>query len=140
MNSYHQQLDFELSSLGREIATAGDRAEAHLARTGPPVGTASSRDNTISVTVSPGGTPQDIRIDNAALNLGPDALAEELVRLAGLATGQADSRMHQSLRPMLDARTASGLARLGMPEAGPARRSSDEDDPDGEYRSVLGRR
>lgn len=41
MNSYHQQLDFELSSLGHEVATAGERAETHLARSGPPVGTAS---------------------------------------------------------------------------------------------------
>jgi hypothetical protein len=104
-----------LDRLGRGVAEAGAQVAAHVGRTGPIVGEASSGDNAITVSVSPGGMLRSVDLKPAVLGRHPDEVAGEVLRLAARATRIANGRMHASLNSVVNQNTAKGLAHLGMP-------------------------
>lgn len=101
----------ELDRLGRSVAETG----ARVGRIGPVTAAASSGDNAITVTVSPGGMLRAVDIKPAVLSRHPDEVAAEVVRLAARATKAANTRMHASLRPVLPPKATESLTDLGMP-------------------------
>jgi hypothetical protein len=108
------QVGAEIARANRRVAETGQRVSEHLARGGPVFGRASSSDGAVTVSTPPGGPPQEIRISPAALRMGPDALADEIVRVAGRAARDAGSRLHQTLARVVDPNIARGLAELGF--------------------------
>jgi hypothetical protein len=113
----------ELDRLGRSVAETG----ARVGRTGPVIGEASSGDNAITVSVSPGGMLRSVDIKPIVLGRHPDEVAAEVVRLAARATRTANARMHSSLGSVLSPNATKSLADLGMP-AGQAEHVTDPDD------------
>ncbi|MBW4716133.1 hypothetical protein KZQ38_03110 [Saccharothrix sp. SC076] len=91
------------------------RVSAHIARTGPVLGRASSADGAVTVVSAPGAPPREIRISKAALNMGADALGAEIVRVAERAAADAAARMHQSLARLVDPATSRALDDIGFP-------------------------
>jgi hypothetical protein len=121
----------ELDRLGRTVAETGERVAAQVGRSGPVVGAASSADNAITVSVSPGGMLQAVDIKPIVLGRHPDEVAGEVLRLAARATRTANARLHSALKPVLGPNTAKSLADLGMP-AGQV-----TEDPDDDFGGVL---
>ena len=101
----------ELDRLGRSVAETAARA----GRIGPVVGEASSADNGITVSVSPGGMLRSVDIKPVVLGRHPDEVAAEVMRLAARATRIANARMHSSLRGVLSPSATKSLTDLGMP-------------------------
>ncbi|GGM59651.1 hypothetical protein GCM10012275_33460 [Longimycelium tulufanense] len=97
-----------------QVARTQYRVAEQLARTGPVTGHASSADGAVSVVVSPGGMLRSVRLTPAALHMGPDALAKEVVELAGRATRNAAARLHAALRGVLDQASVRNLEELGI--------------------------
>jgi hypothetical protein len=108
------QVGAEIDRANRRVADTEQRVADHLARGGPVVGRASSADGAITVVTPPGAPPQEIRIEPGALRMGPDALADEIVRVAARAARDAGSRLHRSLGHVVDPGTANGLTELGF--------------------------
>jgi hypothetical protein len=100
----------ELDRLGHTVAETGSRA----GRSGPVIGQATSGDNAITVSVSPGGMLRGVDIKPIVLGRHPDEVAAEVLRLAARATRTADARMHSSLRSVVSPAVAKGLEDLGM--------------------------
>ena len=117
----------DLDRLGRNVAEAGERVAAHVGRTGPVIGEASSGDSAITVSVSPGGMLRAVDIKPAVLGRHPDEVAAEIVQLAARATKAANARMHSSLRNVLSSNAAKSLEDLGMPAGA---KEPDDFDPD----------
>jgi hypothetical protein len=111
-NEDHVQV--ELDRLGRSVSEAGDRVSAQVGRSGPIIGEASSGDNAITVSVSPGGMVRAVDLKPAVLSRHPDEVAREVMRLAAQATRTANGRMHASLHSVVSPSTARGLEDLGM--------------------------
>ncbi|SHG49765.1 YbaB/EbfC family nucleoid-associated protein [Streptoalloteichus hindustanus] len=129
--------------LDRQVRDAVDRAAERVAATqrqvadrlagAPPVtGRASSADGAVTVVVAPGGMLRTVEIGPAAMAMGPEALAREVVELAGKATRNAAARMHASLRGVLDQSGVRGLEELGL-------RPGEDDDPDDDVDTMLRR-
>jgi DNA-binding protein YbaB len=114
MSDYHDQLDADVERADRKVAETGARVAEHLGRTGRVTGRASSRDGAISVVVAPGGRLVEVNIENSALTMRPEQLAEALVEVAGRATRNAGARMQQSIRSVVEPTVAESLARLGI--------------------------
>ncbi|MET1071925.1 MAG: hypothetical protein ABWY11_04675 [Umezawaea sp.] len=114
MGDQDDQVGAEIDRANRWVADTERRAADHLARGGPVLGRASSPDGAVTVVTPPGAPPTGIRITPAALRMGPDALAAEIVRIAGRASRDAGARLHQSLHRVVDPGTSSGLAELGF--------------------------
>ncbi len=117
----------ETTRAAQRVAEVEAQVSGHIARTGPVFGRASSSDGAVTVVTAPGAPPQEIRISPAALNMGADALGDEIVRVAGRAAADAAARMHQSLARLMDPATTRALGEIGFP-AGAA-----EDDFGGSY-------
>lgn len=114
MSEYNDRLDADVERADRKVAETGARVAAHLGRTGRVTGRASSRDGAISVVVTPGGRLVEVNIENSALTMRPEQLAEVLVEVAGRATRDAGARMQQSIRSVVEPSVADSLARLGI--------------------------
>jgi hypothetical protein len=126
----------ELDRLGRSVAEAGERVAAHVGRTGPIIGEASSGDEAITVSVSPGGMLRAVDIKPVVLGRHPQEVAAEIMRLAAAATRTANARMHASLKSVVSPSTAKSLEDLGMPAGDPAGHEPDDFDSDN-YGGVL---
>lgn len=113
MSDLDDQVGAEIARANRRVAETEQRVSDQLARGGPVFGRASSSDGAVTVFTAPGGPPQEIRIAPAALRMGPDALAAEIVRVAGRAARDAGSRLHQTLARVVDPTTAHSLTELG---------------------------
>ncbi|HEY8373051.1 MAG TPA: YbaB/EbfC family nucleoid-associated protein [Pseudonocardiaceae bacterium] len=124
-----RQVTEAVQAAARRVDETRQRVAAQLARTGPVVGRASSGDGAVAVEVAPGGMLRDVRISPAAMRMGPDALAREVLALAGQAARNAAAQLHASLRDVLDPATTRGLEELGLP-AGPVGGWNDEADDD----------
>ncbi|RKT57583.1 hypothetical protein [Saccharothrix australiensis] len=112
----------ETTRAARRVAEVADRASDLLARTGPVLGRASSSDGAVTVVCAPGAPPREIRVSPAALNMGADALGDEIVRVAARAAADAAARLHRSLERVVDPATERALTEIGFPAGG------DEDD------------
>jgi hypothetical protein len=115
----------ELDRLGRSVAETGERVSAQVGRGGPVTGEASSGDNAITVSVSPGGMLRAVDIKPIVLGRHPDEVAAEVVRLAARATRSANARLHSSTQPVLSPSASRSLADLGMQ---PGQVAEDPDD------------
>lgn len=133
MSEYNDRLDAEIERADRKIAETGARISAHLSRGGPVTGRATSQDGSITVTVGPGGRLVELEIDNSALSLKPEQLADALVGVARQATKDANGRMHQSVRSVAGNDVAARLTELGI---GPA---ADPDDSTAEWLDTIRR-
>jgi DNA-binding protein YbaB len=122
MNEYNDRLDAEIERADRKIAETRARVSAHLSRNGQVTGRATSTDGAITVTVGPGGRLVDVEIDNSALTMKPEQLADALVNVARQATRDANGRMHQSIRTVVGREVADSLTQLGI---GPAAEPDD---------------
>jgi hypothetical protein len=109
------------------VADTERRVSEHVARTGPVLGRASSPDGAVTVVTVPGGPPQEVRVSPAALNMGPRALADEILRVSARAARDASTRMHRSLERVADPAAVRALAEIGF-ERGP-----DDDDFESTY-------
>jgi hypothetical protein len=118
------QVDSEIDRANRRVADTEQRVADHLARGGPVFGQASSADGSVTVVAPPGAPPVEVRVEPGALRMGPDALADEIVRVAARAARDAGARLHRSLGRVVDPATANGLAELGFAPA------ADEPAPD----------
>jgi hypothetical protein len=114
----------ELDRLGRGVAEAGQQVAAHVGRSGPIIGEASSGDNAITVSVSPGGMLRAVDLKPVVLGRHPDEVAAEVLRLAARATRTANGRLHSSLKSVVSPNTSKSLEQLGMAPA------DDRDEPD----------
>jgi hypothetical protein len=115
------QVGTEIDRANRRVAETEQRVADHLARGGPVLGRATSADGAVTVVTPPGAPPQEIRVEPGALRMGPDALADEIVRVAARAARDAGARLHRSLGRVVDPGTADGLAELGFHPDGNAR-------------------
>jgi hypothetical protein len=119
------QVGAEIDRANRRVADTERRVSDLLARGGPVLGQASSADGAVTVVTPPGAPPREVRIEPGALRMGPDALADEIVRVAARAARDAGARLHRSLGQVVDPGTADGLAELGFEpradEPGPER-------------------
>ncbi|MCP3800399.1 YbaB/EbfC family DNA-binding protein [Allokutzneria sp. A3M-2-11 16] len=104
------------------IRATEDRVADRLARTGPILGRATSGDGEVVVEVVPGGGLHDVRLGPAALRMNTDALAREILALAGRAERAAGGRLHHAVGAVLDASARNELVSLGI------ERADDEDD------------
>jgi hypothetical protein len=116
----------ETQRAARRVADTERQVAEHVARTGPVLGRASSPDGAVTVVAVPGGPPQEVRVSPAALNMGPRALADEILRVSARASRDAAARMHRSLERVADPATLRALTEIGF-DRGP------DDDFDGSY-------
>lgn len=123
-------VDARIARAAERMAETRQRLTARHTR-GPIIGRATGARGAITVTAAPGGTLVDVRIEQSALSLHPDELAAELVRLAGVATRNANARLRRTAEPVVDAGVLDSMTKLGIEQA---------PDDDGEQRSVLRRR
>ncbi|MEO6086106.1 MAG: hypothetical protein ABIQ18_23650 [Umezawaea sp.] len=114
MSDLDDQVDSEIDRANRRVAETEQRVADQLARGGPIFGQASSADRAVTVVTPPGAPPVEVRIEPGALRMGPDALADEIVRVAARAARDAGARLHRSLGRVVDPGTAAGLAELGF--------------------------
>lgn len=120
----------EAERAARRVADTERQVSEHLARTGPVLGRASSPDGAVAVVTVPGGPPREVRVSPAALNMGPRALADEILRVADAAAKDAAGRMHRSLERVADPAALRALGEIGF-ERGPDQ--DPDDDLDGSY-------
>ncbi|GAA1357831.1 hypothetical protein [Saccharothrix algeriensis] len=106
----------ETARAAERVADVGARVADHLARTGPVLGRATSPDGAVTVVSAPGAPPSEVRVSAAALNMGADALGDEIVRVAARAAADAAARLHRSLARVVDPATARALTEIGFPE------------------------
>lgn len=125
MSKYNDHLDAEIARADQQIRDTRGRVAAHLGRSGPVTGRASSQDGAITVTVGPGGRLVELDIENSALTMKPEQLAAELVRIAQRATRDANGKLHQSVRPVVGRDVADSLTQLGIGPAGDAEPDTD---------------
>ncbi|ATE57287.1 MULTISPECIES: hypothetical protein [Actinosynnema] len=117
----------EVERVARRVADAERAITDQLARTGPLVGRASSPDGAVEVVTAPGGPPLEVRISRAALSMGADGLAAEILRVAERAAAAAGAVAERALAGVAE---PGGLVEAGIPVAD---RRDDEDFGDGSY-------
>ncbi|MGI5504617.1 YbaB/EbfC family nucleoid-associated protein [Lentzea sp. CA-135723] len=103
----------DVERAARKVREVEQAVTEHVARSGPVTGRASSPDGAVTVVATPGGPPQEITVSPAALRMGPQGLAAEIVRVAEKAQRAANTRLHQTLERVVDPRelTAMGIER-----------------------------
>ena len=131
MSDYSDHLDAEVERADRRIRETGERVSAHIGRNGPVTGRATSPDGAITIVVGPGGRLLELNIENSALTMQPEQLADILVKLAGRATRNANGRMQQAMRGVVRPEVADSLTHLGI--------SPGDGDEDGGWVDMLGR-
>jgi hypothetical protein len=106
-------VDDDVERAARKVRDVGQAVSDQVARSGPITGRASSPDGAVTVVATPGGPPQEIAVSAAALRMGPQGLAAEIMRIAEKARRNAGSRLHQTLERVVDPRelTAMGFER-----------------------------
>ncbi|SDN83533.1 hypothetical protein [Lentzea jiangxiensis] len=112
-------MDDDVERAARKVREVEQAVAERVTRTGPITGRASSPDGAVTVVATPGGPPQQVVVSPAALRMGPQGLAAEIMRIADRARRTANTRLHQALDRVVDPRE---LAATGI-ERGP-----DEDD------------
>ncbi|SDN41834.1 hypothetical protein [Allokutzneria albata] len=112
----------DVTRAAASIRATEDRVAERLARTGPVVGRATSGDGEVVVEVVPGGGLRDVQLGPAALRMNTDALAREILALAGRAERLAGARLHHAVGAALDASAQKELVSLGI------ERADDEDE------------
>ncbi|WP_053718956.1 YbaB/EbfC family nucleoid-associated protein [Saccharothrix sp. NRRL B-16348] len=117
----------ETQRAAQRVADTERQVAEHVARTGPVRGRASSPDGAVTVVTAPGGPPQEVRVSPSALNMGPRALADEILRVSARASRDAASRMHRAVERVADPAAVRALTEIGF-ERGP-----DDDGFDGTY-------
>ncbi|MCC8248658.1 hypothetical protein [Saccharothrix luteola] len=122
----------ETQRAARRVADTERQVVEHVARTGPVLGRASSPDGAVTVVAAPGGPPQEVRVSPSALNMGPRALADEILRVSARASRDAASRLHRTLARVADPAAVRALAEIGF-EPGPDDRGPDDDEFHGTY-------
>ncbi|WP_394615482.1 hypothetical protein JNUCC0626_37915 [Lentzea sp. JNUCC 0626] len=103
----------DVERAARKVREVEQAVSEHVTRSGPVTGRASSPDGAVTVIATPGGPPQQISVSQAALRMGPQGLAAEIVRIAEKARRDANTRLHQTLERVVDPRelTAMGIER-----------------------------
>ena len=106
-------MDDDVQRAARKVREVEQAVSEHVTRSGPITGRASSPDGAVTVVATPGGPPQQIAVSPAALRMGPQGLAAEIMRIAGKAQRNANTRLHQTLERVVDPRelTAMGIER-----------------------------
>ncbi|SEQ74334.1 YbaB/EbfC family nucleoid-associated protein [Lentzea albida] len=106
-------MDDDVERAARKVRDVEQAVTEHVTRSGPVTGRASSPDGAVTVVATPGGPPQQIAVSPAALRMGPQALAAEIMRIADKAQRNANTRLHQTLERVVDPRelTAMGIER-----------------------------
>ncbi|USX50865.1 YbaB/EbfC family nucleoid-associated protein [Lentzea sp. HUAS12] len=106
-------MDDDVERAARKVRDVEQAVTEHVTRSGPVTGRASSPDGAVTVVATPGGPPQQISVSPAALRMGPQALAAEIMRIAGKAQRTANTRLHRTLERVVDPRelTAMGIER-----------------------------
>lgn len=112
-----RDLNLEFRRLDESVGRTGEQAAEQYAKAGRISGRADLGDGSISVEVAPGGQLTDVRLSPAALNRGPQALAQQIFDLAQRATQHAGAAMHAALSPVLGADGQQHLASLGYEPA-----------------------
>lgn len=105
--------DAEVSRVSREADRAADEAAERFARVGSLDGVATAPDGTVTVTVSPGGTLNEVKVAPQALRAGPHAVARQIMELADRATRRAGDKMYRALAPVLGRDGDEQLSSLG---------------------------
>jgi hypothetical protein len=114
MAEYNDRLDADIERADRKIRETGERVAAQVRRHGPVTGRATAPNGSITVVAGPGGRLVELKIEHAALSLRPEQLAAELVRLAGIATREANARAHRSVSPVVGPAVTESLTELGL--------------------------
>ncbi|MDX8032500.1 hypothetical protein SK803_19990 [Lentzea sp. BCCO 10_0856] len=112
-------MDDDVERAARKVRDVEQAVSQHVTRSGPITGRASSPDGAVTVVATPGGPPRQIAVSAAALRMGPQGLAAEIMRIADKAQRAASTRLHQTLERVVDPRE---LTELGFV------RERDEDD------------
>lgn len=102
-------MDDDVERAARKVRDVEQAVSQHVARSGPITGRASSPDGAVTVIATPGGPPQQIAVSPAALRMGPQGLAAEIMRIAEKAQRNASSRLHQTLDRVVDPRELTEL-------------------------------
>ncbi|MFI6097402.1 hypothetical protein ACIA8G_17685 [Lentzea sp. NPDC051213] len=103
------QVDDDVERAARKVRDVEHAVSEHVTRSGPITGRASSPDGAVTVIATPGGPPQQITVSPAALRMGPQGLAAEIIRIAEKAQRAAATRLHQSLERVVDPRELTEL-------------------------------
>jgi hypothetical protein len=106
-------VDDDVQRAARKVRDVEQAVSEHVTRSGPITGRASSPDGAVTVLATPGGPPRQITVSQAALRMGPQGLAAEIMRIADKAQRNANTRLHQTLDRVVDPRelTALGVER-----------------------------
>ncbi|MCG8921002.1 hypothetical protein V1227_32105 [Lentzea sp. DG1S-22] len=112
-------MDDDVERAARKVREVEQAVSERVTHTGPITGRASSPDGAVTVVATPGGPPQQVVVSPAALRMGPQGLAAEIMRIADRARRTANTRLHQALDRVVDPRE---LAAMGI------ERGQDEDD------------
>src|SRR5689334_9158788 len=123
MSQYNDRLDADIERADRKIRETGERVAAQVRKHGPVTGRATAPNGSITVVAGPGGRLVELKIEHTALSLRPEQLAAQRVRLAGIATREANARAHRSVAPVVGPSVTESLSELGL-RPGP---SADED-------------
>lgn len=124
-----RDLNLEFRRLDESVARTGEQAAQQHAKVGRITGRADLGDGSVGIEVAPGGQLTEVRLSAAALNRGPQVLAQQIFELAQRATRQAGASMHAALSPVLGDSGEKHLASLGYQPI------EDEDDAvPGEFR------
>lgn len=119
-------VDIEIARMARRAEETGRAVEHRLGGIGRVTGEARSADGMITVVVSPGGMLRDVQLTPAALRLGPERIAREVVALAERATRQAAARLHRMLGPVVSPDVLRALSSLGLAPPEPTRDRAEE--------------
>ncbi|MFS8104869.1 hypothetical protein LFM09_47985 [Lentzea alba] len=102
-------MDDDVERAARKVRDVEQAVSQHVTRSGPITGRASSPDGAVTVVATPAGPPQEITVSAAALRMGPQGLAAEIMRIAEKARRSASTRLHQSLERVVDPRELTEL-------------------------------
>ncbi|GLZ30316.1 hypothetical protein Lesp02_25050 [Lentzea sp. NBRC 105346] len=105
----------EAERAAEQVAAVENQVRELAARTGPVLGRASSSDGAVTVVAAAGGPPQSIQVAPFALRMGPQALGQEIVRVAQQASREAAAQLHRTVGHVVP---AAELSALGFEEGG----------------------
>ena len=89
------------------------------------VGRGESAERRVAVTVTPTGAITDLRLSQAALQLGPDRLSVEIMETAARATAEVSERMRQIVGAIVPEDQLDALMSGDVPDS--SRREIDEE-------------
>lgn len=102
-------MDDDVERAARKVRDVEQAVSERVTRSGPITGRASSPDGAVTVVATPGGPPQEITVSAAALRMGPQGLAAEIMRVAEKAQRNASTRLHQTLDRVVDPRELTAM-------------------------------